>query len=157
MSTKPNLDTLVKVYVAEVIDGDTFKTTYGDMIRLTGINSRELKRKTTIDGKKKWLYDPEPFSLEAKLELEKRILHKPVFLEFDHKLMSYVRNLCYVYTEDGGMINEYMLLLGLAHTMHVKPNLKHRTSFDLAQDLAYSEGRGMWEIWDIDDVVRETR
>ena len=72
MSKRPKLEDLTKVHVKEIIDGDTFITTHNDIIRLTAINCTELKTKTIVNGKRKWIYDPEQYSLEAKLELEKR-------------------------------------------------------------------------------------
>ncbi len=85
--------------VSEIIDGDTFKTKDGKIIRLIGINAPEIGEKC---------YQ------EAKDKLRELIYKKKIRLERDIKNKDdYGRLLRYVYVNDL-FINSEMIRLGLA-------------------------------------------
>lgn len=81
--------------VGRVIDGDTFVTTDKQYIRVASTDAPELTR---CGGP------------EAKAELEKLILGKPVYLKVNFR-DPYQRLVSFVYTKDG-FVNEKMLSAG---------------------------------------------
>ncbi len=83
--------------VSRVIDGDTFETTEKQLIRLEDVNAPELEYCGGI---------------EAKRELEKLILNKPVYLKVLFR-DTYQRLDSLVYTHEG-LVNLHMVQKGLA-------------------------------------------
>lgn len=117
--------------VTEVIDGDTFKLSTGERVRLLCINTPE-------NGK--------PYFKEAKDFLENAILGKKVILEADKtNLDDYRRLLRYVYVDDT-LINEVITKEGLAEVLIIKPNMKHCDIIKLAQKIAQGQKKGIWSV-----------
>jgi endonuclease YncB( thermonuclease family) len=81
--------------VMRVIDGDTFETTEKQLIRLDDVDTPELE----LCG-----------GPEAKAEMEKLVLDKPVYLKVMYR-DKYMRLISLVYTPDG-FINEKMVEKG---------------------------------------------
>lgn len=90
--------------VARVIDGDTFVTTDKQYIRIASTDAPELTR---CGGP------------EAKTELEKLILNKPVYLKVNFR-DPYQRLVSFVYTKDG-FVNEKMLSSGYSYYSRGSP------------------------------------
>lgn len=92
------MKTAVPAYtVKRVIDGDTFETAEKQLIRLADVDAPEL---VYCGGN------------EAKNELEKLVLNKPVYLKVVYR-DKYMRLLSYVYTP-AAFINERMVMTGNA-------------------------------------------
>lgn len=116
--------------VSEVIDGDTFKTVDGKVIRLIGINSPEVGEKC---------YQ------EAKDELKEIIYKKKITLERDADNKDvYGRLLRYVYADDL-FVNSEMVRLGLARFEEIEPNKKYSELFLDLENKAKKAGRCIWE------------
>ncbi len=90
--------------VTRVIDGDTFVTTDKQYIRIASTDAPELGRCGAS---------------EAKAELEKLILGKPVYLKVNFR-DPYQRLVSFVYTKDG-FVNEKMLSSGYAFYSRTSP------------------------------------
>ena len=129
--------------VAEVIDGDTIALDdgKGTIVRYLGIDSPELARQDSPG---------DPLSEEATRLNRALVGGKRVRLELDsEKYDVYGRLLAYVYA-DGVSMSEEMLRQGLATTLFIDPNGKHRDSFYTASEEAKREKRGMWG--DLDSI-----
>lgn len=129
-----------RVRVKQVTDGDTFILENWDKVRLIGVNTPETMKYIN----KEFIFDPEPFGVEAKDEVIRLIEGKYVYLQCDQKGEHGNRKLRYVYLEDGSMLNEYLILIGMAKVMNINPNTMYASTFQLAEDIAKSEGRGIW-------------
>jgi micrococcal nuclease len=117
--------------VAEIVDGDTFKTADGKSVRLIGVNSPEIGR---------------PCSQEAKNELRKLIYGKEVKMESDSGDKDmYGRLLRYVYVDDI-FVNSEMIRLGLAKTEEINPNVKYSQLFQSLEWDARKAHRCMWNV-----------
>lgn len=90
--------------VSRVIDGDTFVTTENQYIRIASTDAPELSR---CGGP------------EAKAELEKIVLGKPVYLKVNFR-DPYQRLVSFVYTTDG-FVNEKMLSAGYSYFSRGSP------------------------------------
>jgi len=115
--------------VSEIVDGDTFKTIDGKVIRLTGINAPEV-------GKK--------YYQEAKDKLKELIYRKKIRLERDVKSGDvYGRLLRYVYVDDL-FVNSEMIRLGLAKFEEIEPNKKYSKLFLDLENKARKARRFIW-------------
>lgn len=90
--------------VARVIDGDTFVTTDKQYIRVASTDAPELDKCGGPD---------------AKAELEKLILGKPVYLKVNFR-DPYQRLVSFAYTKDG-FVNEKMLSAGFSYYSRGSP------------------------------------
>ena len=90
--------------VSRVIDVDTFVTTEKQYIRVASTDAPELER---CGGP------------EAKAELEKLVLGKPVYLKINFR-DPYQRLVSFVYTKDG-FVNEKMLSTGYSYYSRTSP------------------------------------
>jgi micrococcal nuclease len=130
--------------VKKIIDGDTFKTESGEVIRLIGINAPEIS---------------DIFGIEAKDHLSNLIYGRIVTIQPDNISNDkdrYSRLLRYV-TLDSKDINKQMLIDGYA-TAFLKFHFEKEEEYRLAQLSATKNNLGMWgnnEI--ISDVKSETR
>jgi len=116
--------------VADVVDGDTFKTVDGKTIRLIGINAPETG---------------ENYYQEAKDKLEELIHRKKIRLERDASNKDvYGRLLRYVYVGDL-FINSEMIRLGLARFEEIEPNKKYSKLFLDLENKARKAKRYIWE------------
>tara|TARA_Y100000310_G_C20533912_1_gene739877 strand:- start:33 stop:1055 length:1023 start_codon:yes stop_codon:yes gene_type:complete len=132
--------------VTKVIDGDTFKLSTGEEVRLIGINAPEIGEKC---------YE------EAKEELEELIFGKETILEKDmDDKDQYGRLLRYVYTdyyfEDGSVdeifINYGMVYLGLAHKYEFGSNKKYSSWFEEAENEAKQNEGCLWASEEVDYI-----
>jgi micrococcal nuclease len=124
------IDSYSEYTVKDVIDGDTFRTSDGKVIRLIGVNSPEIG---------------EPCSIEAKDKLSELIIGKQIRLEGDAGSKdAYGRQLKYVYIDDI-FVNSELVRLGLARTEEIKPNVKYSELFQEMESRARSARRCIWE------------
>ena len=128
--------------VRKVIDGDTVELQDGVKVRFIGINAPEKMKKVG----EKWIFSPEPLSLESKRYTEKLIDKERIKLEFDKdKIDEYGRMLAYVFLEDGKMINAELIRKGLATVYTFYPNIKYLDKFLYLQNEAIKSERGLWK------------
>ncbi len=115
--------------VSEVIDGDTFKTTDGETVRLLGINTPELT---------------EPGADIAKSGLALLILGKDVCLKRDvTDRDDYGRILRYVFI-DSLFINAELVIMGYAETRFFPPDTLYREKLENLEKIAVRNNRGLW-------------
>ncbi len=94
------------VFVAYVVDGDTFRTDTGERVRLLGIDAPELAH----HGQQK-----EPYGDESTTWLKQQISGRTVTLHMGvEETDRYGRTLAWVYTTDGTLINQLALATGQA-------------------------------------------
>jgi len=133
-SAKLTEKTESKAVAARVIDGDTFETNKGKMIRLTGIDASETK---------------ECFAEEAKRALIEMILEEDVYLESDiNEMDRFGRELRYVFKKRGKekiFINEWLLEKGMARYFFDTVNLKYQERLMAAAEKARQEKVGLWK------------
>ncbi len=124
------------VTVKSVTDGDTFKTSKGEKIRLLGINTPETRHDTSA---------AQPFGNKAKQALQDLIGHKQVRLTFDkEKKDRYGRTLAHVYLRDGLWVNAELVQRGLAHVYTFVPNIKAAGKLTRLEKYAIQNKIGMW-------------
>ncbi len=132
--------------VVSVTDGDTIVVNSQGIearVRLIGIDCPETEKR----GK-----NGEYLAEEAKEYVSKLLEGKNVRLEFDFEEEDhYGRWLCYVYTEDGKMVNEMILREGLALVMTRFP-FRKKEEFRRIQVSASEEGKGLFSH-DSADVI----
>lgn len=120
-------------------DGDTVALVDGRLVRYIGVNTPE------IDHKQK---TADPYGAEARAFNARLVEGQVVRLEFDAERQDgYGRTLAYVYLPDGSMVNERLLLAGLAYCFYKTPNTRHEQRLLAAQRRAMREGQGMWRSW----------
>jgi micrococcal nuclease len=131
---------LHRVQVKKVIDGDTFLTTDGRMVRFIGIDCPEVDYRQG---------DDEYFAREA-FEYTRQVLEgNKVFLEYDASLEDdYGRVLAYVFLADGTFFNARLLREGYARLFIVPPDIKYLELFKKATREAREEFRGLWGWWE---------
>lgn len=124
-------------------DGDTYVLSVGGVentVRLIGVDTPEsvapesYSKENTEEGK------------EAS-EAIKNKLHEgdTVLIEFDtSETDRYGRFLCYVYFEDGTMVQDWLLENGYARTMTIAPNIKYADHFKEIQKKAAEDKVGFW-------------
>jgi micrococcal nuclease len=132
-----------KVYVAEVIDGDTFKLQNGTRVRLIGIDTPE---------KGECYYE------EARDELKKLIGDKVVRIDKDiSEKDKYDRLLRYVILEREGednlFVNDYLVRQGLAIDIGIPPDNRYRDLLSSAGEEAKRERRGLWGKCETKEVL----
>lgn len=114
--------------VVRVVDGDTIIVLKDDgktKVRLIGIDTPE----SVATGR-----NAEKNCEEGKVAFDyvKNLLSdSTVALEYDIEPQDkYGRDLCYVYLEDGTMLNKMLLEIGYARIMRIEPNIKYAAEFD---------------------------
>ena len=123
--------------VGTIVDGDTFKLTDGEGVRLIGINTPEIG---------------EMCATEAKQHLSSLISGKSVYLEKDiSETDQYDRLLRYVYV-DSIFVNDRLVYNGYAYAVEYPPDTKYSGQLQDSENSAASSGRGcLWGINYIDD------
>jgi micrococcal nuclease len=126
--------------VVSVTDGDTVRVRIdGDdeRLRYIGIDAPELNPETG---------EPEPFAEEASAANEQLVEGEELCLERDVSDRDrFGRLLRYAWLEDGTLINEALVLAGLAEAVEFRPDTKHHDAIlQPAEDEAAAEGRGIW-------------
>lgn len=129
-----------QIKVFDVIDGDTVILDNGKHLRLTGIDTPELKIKVNDE----FVDQPQPFGLEAKSFLEDLVENKYVRIEFDkEKEDKYNRLLGYIFVGDN-FVNEKIVEEGLAVVYVKPPNVKYIKRLNSAQNKARKKNKGLW-------------
>lgn len=128
--------------VKRVYDGDTILLTNGMKVRLSGINTPEVERRSKpaqMGGE------------EAKRWLINKLKHVKVRLEKDVvKRDKYNRLLAHIFTDNKQHINLELVRNGLATVNIHPPNLKYADELLKVQQLAEQELSG---IWNYDEYV----
>ncbi len=136
------------VYVSRVIDGDTIKLSNGMYVRYIGIDTPEIRERKG-NG---WIYNPMPYSEDAKAFNQRLVGGRWVRLEFDvQKKDRYNRLLAYVYTGDK-MVNMEMVRAGYAMIYTYPPNVKYTDRLLDAQRDAREHTRGLWSSLSTDVI-----
>ncbi len=140
--------------VEKITDGDTFSVIFNgrkEKIRLIGIDTPESRRndRSKKQGKEEKLDQEEIVAMgkEAKAFMTRQIQKGDrVKLEFDvQERDKYGRFLCYVYLDDGRMLNEIMISEGYAYPLTIAPNVKYESKFREAFVNARENSRGLWK------------
>lgn len=132
------------VKLSYVIDGDTIIVDGNKRVRYIGINTSELKTKTTPD---------ECFSKEALIENKKLLENKRIFLEKDvSEVDKYNRLLRYVWADNPStgsgqviFVNDYLIRNGFAKIDTYPPDTKYYNQFKQAEQEARKNHRGLWQ------------
>ena len=128
--------------VTVVYDGDTIQVLFAsgikEKVRLIGIDAPETSskdEKTRLNA-----YYSKRFVFRS-------LYQKQVRIEYDwEKRDKYGRLLAYVWTEDGTLFNEYVILRGFAAAYtRFKYRQEYRERFVKAEEYAKTKGNGMWK------------
>jgi len=148
-----------RIRVQEVTDGDTIRLENGERVRYIGIDTPEERHRVGND----WVYDPEPFAVEATEENRRLVEGKKVRLEFDEqKRDRFGRLLAYVYAPiglfgsaayDGEVrldsheifVNAHLLQQGLAKPLPIPPNMRYTRLFKRLAQKAKENHLGLWK------------
>jgi len=125
------------VHVAQVFDGDTFRTDRGERVRLLGINTPEVAHHNQRE---------QAYAKVAKRRLVQLIQGKSVQLRLDkdHKDI-YRRTLAQIYLRDGQWVNQIMVREGLAHVYTFAPNFYWTRALLKAEAQARNAMLGLWK------------
>ena len=140
--------------VDKITDGDTFSVFFNERkekIRLIGIDTPESRRNKRSERQS----DEENLDQETIVAMGKKAKEfmaslvkngDKVRLEFDvQERDKYGRFLCYVYLEDGRMLNEVIIREGYAYPLTIAPNVKYEENFREAFRYARENSRGLWK------------
>lgn len=126
--------------VIKVVDGDTIAVNMNgksETIRLIGIDTPETNdRRTGVQC----------FGKEATAKL-KSVIGKRVAIERDERegeRDKYDRLLAYIYSEEGTLLNKYMIAQGYAYEYTYDYAYKYQKKFKAAQADAKAKKRGLW-------------
>jgi endonuclease YncB( thermonuclease family) len=123
------------LYVARVLDGESFQLLEGQKIHLLGVDA---------PGRKGVASKPEPGAREAKDYLSQRVMDASVTLSFDGERRDQAgRWLALVRCEDGGLLNQELLQKGLAR-LDPHASFALKPDFEKAQTTAQAAGQGLW-------------
>lgn len=135
-STQPPLSEEKKppsadIFIAEIIDGDTFRLSDSSTVRLIGVDTPEKNQ---------------PFYDEAVAFAESLFLGCRARMEHDKDpIDKYGRDLFYVFI-DSEFVNRKILLEGLGSVYFFQSNLKHAAEFIDAQKKARAAKIGIWSL-----------
>ena len=142
-STKeiPKINSEEYYKVVKVLDGDTFDILIDNnkiRVRMLGIDTPEIKdkRKTV-----------QCFAKNASEKTKELILNNEVRLLTDISqgiLDKYNRVLAYVYTEDGILINSYLISNGYAHEYTYRITYEKQIEFKKLETEARINKQGLW-------------
>ncbi|MEO8539830.1 MAG: thermonuclease family protein [bacterium] len=127
--------------VRRVTDGDTIRVDFEDgasnqAVRYIGVDAPE-----TVDP----VRGVQPFGPEASAENSRMVSGQRLCLEKDvSETDRYDRLLRYAWLADGTMVNEALVLSGLATVDTFPPDVKYVERFIAAQRDARAARRGMW-------------
>ena len=137
----------LQTYAEWNYDGDTITAIlnhHKEKIRLIGIDCPEHDQKYGMKAKK---------FTEHFLGLDHSKKSK-ITIELDtQKRDKYGRLLAFVYNDKGKMLNAALLRNGLAVTLFINPNRKHREEF---KKLLYEAKKEKLNIWNPDNPLKET-
>lgn len=138
-----DLSERIECSVVRVKDGDTYVVNADDeeyTVRLIGVDTpesvapAEYDKENTEEGKE-----------VSDIVKDKLKAGDKVYIEFDVSSEDkYNRLLCYVYFEDGTMVQDWLLENGYAKTMTVQPNSKYADHFAEIQRKAIENKVGLW-------------
>ncbi|MCM8786593.1 MAG: thermonuclease family protein [Candidatus Omnitrophica bacterium] len=132
------------IKVIKVIDGDTVLLSNKKILRYIGIDTPEITRKT----EKGFIYQPQPFAIEAKEYNKKLVEGKYIRVEFDiEKIDKYGRLLGYCFVDDI-FVNAKLLEDGFAAVYTKPPNLKYKDLFLKLQKDAREKRKGLWGAYE---------
>ena len=135
-----NNNNAISTNVIEVIDGDTVKLSDGQLLRYIGIDTPE----TRVKKHGQFIWQPQPFAVEAKKYNQKLVENKSVRIELDiTKNDKYSRLLGYCFVGEI-FINAKLLEEGLAVLYTIPPNVKYSQQLIAAQKKARDNKRGIW-------------
>ena len=128
--------------VVWVVDGDTIivlKDEINTKVRLIGIDTPE----SVATGKNA---DKNCEEGNVASDFVKNLLSgSKVALEYDIEPQDkYGRDLCYVYLEDGTMLNKMLLEIGYARIMKIEPNVKYSSEFNEISLKARKDKKGFY-------------
>ena len=124
------------VEVAHVYDGDTFRTSKGEKVRLLGINTPEMPYNDNPG---------EPMAKKAKKRLAKLIAGQLVQLKTDKdKKDTYGRTLAQVYLRNGSWVNGLLLSEGYAFVYTFAPNFGWTKELLQQERIARQGKLGIW-------------
>lgn len=125
------------VKLSYVIDGDTIIVNGAIKVRYIGINTTELRTKTTPD---------ECYSREALAENKKLLDNKQIFLQKDvSETDKYGRLLRYVWA-DNIFVNDFLIRNGFAMIETIPPDTKYYRQFKQAEQEAKDKKLGLWKV-----------
>ena len=133
----------IKVKAEMVIDGNTFVTADSDYIRLIGVNSPELRKKSVEDSL---------FADSAAAFLKNLIEGTIIKLTFDRELYdSHGRLLAYAWVldvngNDSLFVQAELLKAGLARISHYPKEMKYYYIFQNLKRTARRKRLGIWGI-----------
>ncbi len=126
------------VRVADIFDGDTFRTAEGDKVRLLGINAPEVAHGNQPG---------QPLGRAATRALKELIAGRTVQLTFDRERRdAYGRLLAHVWRRDGLWVNGEMVRRGLAFAYPFVPNLQRADRLLALERKARRARRGIWAV-----------
>lgn len=96
-----------------------------------------------------------PGADQAHAYLKRLIENRTVSLEIDEKPVDASgQTLYYVFLEEGGHVNELMVLRGLGRALVKHPNVRYREELIEAENLARRYRRGVWgNVFDLRDPI----
>lgn len=127
--------------VTKVVDGDTIwvdRLGVRTKVRLTGLDTPEVR-----DPRK----PVQCFGVEASEHAKQLLAGQQVYLERDpgqDSIDKYGRELAYVWTTSGALINLVMIAEGFGHEYTYDLPYKYQPQFRAAQAEARAGGRGLW-------------
>jgi len=125
------------VEVSEIFDGDTFKTSRGERIRLLGINTPEIEHDSS---------PAQPMGNTARKSLMDLIAGQTVRLDFDtQRKDNYGRTLAQVFLRNSTWVNGEMVSRGMAHVYTFTPNLRWAGQLTQLESSARKAKRGIWK------------
>lgn len=138
-----DLSTLTPSHILRVVDGDTFIIEWEDQptrLRLIGIDAPESYSHHDPD---KQTQEGESVSRLVTAWLEDR----DIYLQFDKDPYDpYDRLLAYVWLDAHQMVNEILVREGLAFQRRYPPNTHFNDYFEILENKARWESRGIWRI-----------
>lgn len=137
----PQRGQLVRARCTWVIDGDTAWFAQPGVeafsVRLIGIDAPELAHGQSPE---------QPWAAQARETLQRYVQHKTVWLERGAQAADrYGRALCYVWLEDGSLLNLLLLEQGQARLMVFPGQEKYAPFFEAAWQRARGARLGLWQ------------
>jgi len=129
-----------QVQVRYVHDGDTLHLKSGEKVRLIGIDTPELARKSRPN---------QPLATEARNRLIQLVKssNNRLGLRLDNEHFDrYGRSLAHLYSQNGSSISAQLLQDGLATLLAVPPNLDGLNCYSRAEAQAQQANIGIWQL-----------
>ncbi len=160
---QPEYEVKYKVYVVNVIDGDTFDAIFPDgnveRVRLLGVDAPEKSAENNKPNEYDGITDLDCLAywgIKAKKFAEKWIGGKDVYIEFDTAAGFkgyYGRWLCYVYLENGTDFNAELIKKGYAR-VYVEGEFSKENYYLTLQQEAMESSVGLWSCISRDTIFQ---